>query len=243
MKTRKTFGVFAKYIPFLLLLCMYGFSLYRDAITITDSTERLVRILKDILLLNLTLGLFGGLFTLDRLRSLVLGSPQNIVDDIREQDSGDFAVSYNGLMGSSMHLSVILVFVTVYLLTNQQLFATCAIILSCGSVLITAALMLSQYLQNRHQQHNNILVYLANPIFLPILIWLLLHLITNIHTVRFIYNGIQDPYNTIVQILSLSILLCYILAVAFCHFSNIYCFISFSFITRIHHQFKPKSMN
>ena len=73
---------------------------------------------------------------------------------------------------------------------------------------------------------------LSNPVFLPVIICMLQLLITGKKTVGFIYHSIYAPQNHIYLIVALIIVLCYFLAVVFCHYSNLYCLLGFVFVKK-----------
>lgn len=230
MKSIRILGVLTKYIPLVGLIYMYGFSLHHGIMIITNEADRAVQIWKDILCLNITIGMFGSLFVQDKLAELVLGKRLNLFDDFLEQDSKDLAVSYNGIVAGVVRTTVIMVLVILYLTTNIRLFLMFAAIFACISVLVTIAVIF--YIENKESDSKSNVSKLTDPIILPLIIWALLILITNTHTVRFVYDNIRMPKNTVVLVVSLLVILCYTLAVAFSHFSNAYYLFAFTFVKK-----------
>ena len=57
-------------------------------------------------------------------------------------------------------------------------------------------------------------------------------LILTTDLVNFVCRNIYQPKSDVYLILTIIVVLCYFLIVAFCHFSNIYCLIGFEFIKR-----------
>ena len=89
--------------------------------------------------------------------------------------------------------------------------------------------ILALYVQNKRKSGKTFLSKLLNPIILPSVICFFLLSVTNNTTVGFVYRNIQTSANTVFRILALIIVLCYIPAVAFCHFANLYCIVAFAF--------------
>jgi len=224
-------GIFVKYGTLIGFLGLRGLSLYRGATTDVGDMERAVWIWKDVLLLNATLGLIGSLLAIDKLSVLTLGKSQNIFDEIMEQDSKEVAVSYNGLFTSSLFLATFGILVILYIKTSIHLFLICYSILAIIFALTTILSLFMLYFQSKQEVKTN-LSKLIDPIVLPTIIGLLQMWIINDKTVGFVYENLQTPKHTILLILALIVILCYVPAIAFCHFSNLYCIIAFIFVKK-----------
>ena len=229
MKLRKVIGALAKYIPFVSLLFIYTMSLYRGATTITDEMERGILIWTDALMLSVIIGGICNLLVMDRFSQLVTGKTPNIVNDFVEQDSKEFSVSYNGLIVGAFLKTGLVILVILYVITEIRLFLICCTILAVIFVLGTAINIFAAYLQAKREAENTVLSKLLDPVVLPTVISMILVLLTNQKTVGLVHQNLYAPQNTVFLILILIAILCYVLAIAFCHFSNIYCLIAFMF--------------
>ena len=229
MKFRKTIGACVKYLPLVCLLCLHGVSLYFDVTNILNDTEPAPRIWKDVLLIIATLGLCGSLCVIGMLSKLTTGRPLNFIDELLEQDSKELAVSYNGFIGSSLFVTIFVILLTFYAITNNHLFMIVCVILGVALPLSVIANILAVYLQGKQKASKTFLSNILDPIILPVIINLFMMLITNKNTVGFVYENLQKPQNTIFQIIALIAILIYVPAIAFCHFSNLYCMIAFIF--------------
>jgi len=229
MKLRKVIGALAKYIPFVSLLFIYTMSLYRGATTITDEMERGILIWTDALMLSVIIGGICNLLVMDRFSQLVTGKTPNIVNDFVEQDSKEFSVSYNGLIVGAFLKTGLVILVILYVITEIRLFLICCTILAVIFVLGTAINIFAAYLQAKREAENTVLSKLLDPVVLPTVISMILVLLTSQKTIGFVHQNLYAPQNTVFLILTLIAILCYVLAIAFCHFSNIYCLIAFMF--------------
>lgn len=229
MKFRKKMRGLLKYIPMVGLLALQGLSLYRGAVTISDSTERAIRIWKEALLINAALGLTGGLVVLDMLVKFTGGRPPSIIEDLIEQDSKEFAVSYNGMVADSFFLSAFGICMVLYLRTNIHLLLVFCMVDVAFMALITIIRVLSIYFHGKREQRTPIISRLLDSTLLPMILCFLLLLITTDRTVGFVYKNLQTQTNEGLLILALIVILCYVPATAFCHFSNLYCMIAFTF--------------
>ena len=88
------------------------------------------------------------------------------------------------------------------------------------------------YLRAKNKCQDSIFSKLSNPAFLPMIICLIQFLVVRENLVGFVYRNICKPKNDISLILILIFVVCYFLAIAFCHFSNAYCLIGFWFARR-----------
>ena len=79
------------------------------------------------------------------------------------------------------------------------------------------------YLRAKNKCQDSIFSKLSNPAFLPMIICLIQFLVVRENLVGFVYRNICKPKNDISLILILIFVVCYFLAIAFCHFSNAYC--------------------
>ena len=229
MQLRKVIGALAKYIPFVSLLFIYTMSLYRGATTITDEMERGILIWTDALMLSVIIGGICNLLVMDRFSQLVTGKTPNIVNDFVEQDSKEFSVSYNGLIVGAFLNTALVILVILYVITEIRLFLICCTILAVIFVLGTAINIFAAYLQAKREAENTVLSKLLDPVVLPTVISMILVLLTSQKTVGLVHQNLYAPQNTVFLILILIAILCYVLAIAFCHFSNIYCLIAFMF--------------
>lgn len=229
MKPIKKIGVVAKYIPIVGLLFIYAVSLYKSAMAITDEMERSILIWTHVLVSSGICGEIGSLLVMDLMSQLVTGKALNIIDDFVEQDSKEYSVSYNGLAVSALLGTMLGILSVLYMITKLRLFMSICSALVAVYVFVTLADALSEYLQAKENTQNPFLSKLLDPVFLPIIICFLLLLVTNQKTVRFIYQNLRAPQSTVFLILILIVILGYALAMAFCHFSNIYCLIAFAF--------------
>lgn len=228
MKFREIFGGVMKYSLFIALISLHILSIYTTATNRLDGTEFAVRIWKSVLSINATVGLMGNLFAMDCLSKLVTGRPQNFLTDFIEKDSKEISVSYNGFVVTSLFLPIMVISMYLYVHTNMHLFLICSYILAMATSVSFLIRMLALYVQNKRK----ILSQLLNPIVLPSVICFFLLMVTNTKTVDFVYRNLQTPASTVFRILALIIVLCYIPAVAFCHYSNLYCITAFKFIKK-----------
>lgn len=229
MKPIKKIGVVAKYIPIVGLLFIYAVSLYKSAMAITDEMERSVQVWTHVLVSSGICGELGSLLVMDLMSQQVAGKALNIIDDFVEQDSKECSVSYNGLTVSALLVTMLGILSVLYMITKLRVFISICSALAAVCVFFTLAEALAEYLQAKENTQNPFLSRLLDPVFLPIIICFLQLLVTNQKTVRFIYQNLRAPQNTVFLILILIVILGYALAMAFCHFSNIYCLIAFAF--------------
>lgn len=229
MKSRKKMRGLLKYIPMVGLLVLYGLSLYRGAVTIPDSTERAIWIWKEALLINAALGLTGGMVVLDMLARFTGGRPPSIIEDLMEQDSKEFAVSYNGMVADSLFLSAFGICMVLYLRTNIHLLLVFCMVDVAFMALITIIRVLAVYFHGKRERRTPIISRLLDSTLLPMILCFLLLLVTTDRTVGFVYRNLQTQTNKALLILALMVILCYVPAIAFCHFSNLYCMTAFTF--------------
>lgn len=112
------------------------------------------------------------------------------------------------------------------------MFLRTAIFLVALWLIATVLYFLAGYFKVKQKHLGSEFEKLSNPVFLPFIICMIQFLITRETWVGYVYRNICDPENDIARTLVLMIVLCYFLAVSFCHFSNIYCLIGFCFINR-----------
>lgn len=229
---RKTIGKIIKYVPFLGLLAVYGVSFYQDMIIITDKIERNICAWTHILLIGASLGIIGSLLVMERFNILLTGKTPDIINDIAEENSQDVAVIYNGLIASSVFMSIIVAIYFRYLLTKNRFLLNLTIVLTIFVSFMTVIYIVAAYLKTKYEQPNNIFSKLSNPVFLPTIICTIQLFVTRKNTVDFVYRNIYQSPNDIYQILALIIVICYFLAVVFCHYSNIYCLVGFAYIKK-----------
>ncbi len=232
MTYRKIIGSALKYLPFLGLLALNIYSLYQGMTTITDQTSRNIRIWTNALQISAIVGEIGSLLVIDRFNLLLSGKTPNFVQDILEDSGQDVSVTYNGMIVSSILVSAIFILYIVYITTGIHLFSNVAITLAVLWSISTVVYFLAGYLKVKHTFPESIFSKLSNPVFVPTIVCMIQILITQKNRVGYIYHNICNPENDFFLSLALVIILCYFLAVSFCHFSNIYCLIGFWFIKR-----------
>lgn len=232
MTYRKIIGSALKYLPFLGLLALNIYSLYQGMTTITDQTSRNIRIWTNALQISAIVGEIGSLLVIDRFNLLLSGKTPNFVQDILEDSGQDVSVTYNGMIVSSILVSAIFILYIVYITTGIHLFSNVAITLAVLWSISTVVYFLAGYLKVKHTFRESIFSKLSNPVFVPTIVCMIQILITQKNRVGYIYHNICNPENDFFLSLALVIILCYFLAVSFCHFSNIYCLIGFWFIKR-----------
>ena len=232
MTYRKKIGSALKYLPFLGLLALNIYSLYQGMTTITDQTSRNIRIWTNALQISAIVGEIGSLLVIDRFNLLLSGKTPNFVQDILEDSGQDVSVTYNGMIVSSILVSAIFILYIVYITTGIHLFSNVAITLAVLWSISTVVYFLAGYLKVKHTFRESIFSKLSNPVFVPTIVCMIQILITQKNRVGYIYHNICNPENDFFLSLALVIILCYFLAVSFCHFSNIYCLIGFWFIKR-----------
>lgn len=232
MTYRKIIGSALKYLPFLGLLALNIYSLYQGMTTIADQTSRNIRIWTNALQISAIVGEIGSLLVIDRFNLLLSGKTPNFVQDILEDSGQDVSVTYNGMIVSSILVSAIFILYIVYITTGIHLFSNVAITLAVLWSISTVVYFLAGYLKVKHTFRESIFSKLSNPVFVPTIVCMIQILITQENRVGYIYHNICNPENDFFLSLALVIILCYFLAVSFCHFSNIYCLIGFWFIKR-----------
>ena len=228
MKIWRKLGIAAKYMPFLMFLGGLIFSLCRG-ISGRSGLERVVWIWKEALLINVLIGMIGSMISLDILGKTVFGRAQNFVDDFVKQSGKDLAVPYNGIHGATFNMIVFMVLITLYIVTDAHWLMTTANILIYAMAIGTAITIFAHYLEGKEIKAKSLFFKIMDPAFLPIVLWIVLMLVTNTASISFVINNINEPESTLVQILALVFALFYVLAVSYCHFSNIYCLLGFCF--------------
>lgn len=232
MKSREIFGGVMKYSLFIALISLQILSIYTAVINRSDETEFAVRIWKSALSINATVGLMGNLFAMDCLSKLMTGKQQNILTDLIERDSKEISVSYNGFIVVSLFLPITVISMYLYIRTNMHLFLICSYTLGIATSVSVLVRILALYVQNKRKSGKTFLSQLLNPIVIPSVICFFFLMVTNTKTVDFVYRNLLTPTSTVFRILALMIILCYIPAVTFCHYSNLYCITAFAFITK-----------
>ena len=232
MTYRKIIGSALKYLPFLGLLALNIYSLYQGMTTIADETSRNIRIWTNALQISAIVGEIGSLLVIDRFNLLLSGKTPNFVQDILEDSGQDISVTYNGMIVSSLFVPAIFILYIVYIATGIHLFSNVAITLAVLWAISTVVYFLAGYLKVKHTFRESIFSKLSNPVFVPTIVCMIQIMITQENRVGYIYHNICNPENDFFLSLALVIVLCYFLAVSFCHFSNIYCLIGFWFIKR-----------
>lgn len=231
MERRNTFGTIVKYVPFIGMLIVYILPLWRGVAAAADGIDRSIHIWTNALCISAILGEIGSLLVIDRFNLLLTGKTPDIVNDIRDESSEDVAVMYNGIIASTFMLTVIMGFYILYEYTQKRLFLGISIIVATILSIGTAIYILAAYVKIKSEEPN-LFSKLSNPVFLPVLICLIQLLVTRKKLVGFIYRNIYEPQGDIYLIAALVIVLCYFLAVAFCHYSNLYCLFGFVFLRK-----------
>lgn len=232
MKFIKIISEVAKYLPFVGLISLQILSICTAAANLSDEMERAVRIWQATLLIAVTVGMIVNLFAMDQLSKLTTGKRQSIFTDLMENSSGEISVLYNGYIVYSLFVIVIVISEYFYIRTNMLLFSICSHVLAIVLSLSVFVRMLALYIKNNQEREKTFLSKLLNPMVLPSIICFFLLLATNNKMVGFVYRNLQMPTNTAFLILALIIVLCYVLAVVFCHYSNLYYITAFAFVTK-----------
>lgn len=229
MKFVKLISIAVKYLFLIGFICLQLLSIYTAAVNPSDGTEQTVKIWQAALLIAVTLGIMGNLFTIDQLSKLITGKRQTLLTDLVEKDSKEISASYNGFIVFSLFLPVMVMSVYFYIHTNMRLFLIVGYILMIVSSVSVFVRLLALYIRSKQENKKTFLSKLVNPIVLPLIICFFLLLVTNNKTVGFVYRNLQTPTSTAVRIVAIIIVLCYVPAVAFCHYSNLYCITAFAF--------------
>ena len=232
MACRKLIGILTKYLPFIGLLALLIFSLYNGAITITDEVSRNIHIWTDALMISAVVSEIGNLLVLDWLVLLTTGKAPDIVQDIWEKSSQDISAMYNGIVVSSLFVTIIFVLNLIYITTGKYVFASLSVVLVTLCTIGTIVYIFAGYLKIKYMHQQHIFSKLSGHAILPAIINMIQLLITRKSWVGYIYQSIYKPANDVVLTLGLIILMCYFLAVTFCYFSIIYCLIGFAFFKR-----------
>ena len=120
---RKTIGQFVIYLPLIGLLVLAIYSLCLSATTIDDGIERNIRIWKDALILSAVIGEIGSLIVVGQFNVLLTGTTQNLIIDLQEENSGNFAIMYNGVVACIVFVFVLLILKLLYSCTKIRLFS------------------------------------------------------------------------------------------------------------------------
>ena len=225
MRRGNKIGAIMSYIPFIGMLAIYIMSLYRGVVGIVDDTERAVRIWTDALAICAVIGELGSFLVINRINILLTGRTPNIVDDLFEENGQDFSVRYNGLMVSGFFMTLILVLYIQYLHTQNHLLLSVSMLLAIFWGFGAFVYILAGYLKLKDRKNASIFSELSNPVFLPMIICMIQLVITRKQLVALVRKSILSPESDVYLVAALIIVLCYFLASAFCHFSNIYCLI------------------
>lgn len=232
MRFRKLLGTILKYGFFAVLLSMQVVSLYQDAISITNKMEWIIHILTDSLIISACVGEIGSLMVIDQFNILLTGKTPNFVDDVREESSSDFSVTYNGLFVMSFFHFAFMALYIIYAYTQNHIYKVILKVSLLAFVVFTVINVLSKFLKMKRLQPTTYFSKFSNPVFIPMIIFTIQLLVTRNSLVSFVFRNIYKPQNDTILILTLILVLCYFLAIAFCHFSNIYCLIGFVFIKK-----------
>lgn len=232
MRHRKLINNLVKYGAFIILLAVNVISLYRGLVTVTGEMERTVRIWTDTLVISAIIGEIGSLLVLDQFNILLTGKTPNFVDDIKEESSENVSVMYNGIIVGSIFCTVIMALYILNIYLQNGLLLIALNVFSIAFAIGTVIYMLAAYIKTKNIEPKSVFSKLSNPAFLPTIICMIQILVTRTNLVGLVCNNIYNPKSEVYLILTIIIVLCYFLAVAFCYFSNIYCLIAFAFIKR-----------
>ena len=228
---RKTIGQFVIYLPLIGLLVLAIYSLCLGATTIDDGIERNIRIWKDALILSAVIGEIGSLIVVGQFNVLLTGTTPNLIKDLQEENSGDFAIMYNGVVACTVFVFVLLILKLLYSCTKIRLFSILSTIFVSLWAISNVVYLLAGYLRIRQTQPQSLFSRFSNPALMPAILSMIQIIVTRQSWVSFIYRNIYAPQSEKILTLALVIVMLYFLAAAFCHFSNIYCLLGFGFIT------------
>ena len=109
MTYSKVIGSALKYLPYLGILALNIYSLYHGVTTITDETDRNIRIWTNALLICAIVGEIGSLLVINRFNLFLSGKTPNFVQDILEDSGQDVSVTYNGMIVSLLFVPAIFI--------------------------------------------------------------------------------------------------------------------------------------
>lgn len=229
MRLWKSISEAVKYFFLAALISLQILSIRTAAAKYAGGAELAVTVWRASLLIVVTVGLMGNFFAMDVFSKLVTGRRQSFLGDLMESDSAEMSESYNGLIVSSLALPVLVTFEYLYFRTNIRLFLVCCYLLAIAMSVSVIVRILALYIKTGLESGKTLLSRLLDPIMLPSVIGIFLVLVTNDKTVGFVYGNLRAPAGAVFRVLALIIVLCYIPAAAFCHYSNLYCITALAF--------------
>ena len=232
MRRGNKLGAILLYVAFIGMLAIYIMSLYWSITGLADERERAVRIWTDILTIFVVISEIESMLVMNRLSIFLTGKTLNIVDDLFEENSQDFAVRYNGVTGWAFFTMIIMALSICYLYTQNRLFLGVSVFLVIVFGVGVLVYVLATYLKTKDELPESSFLKNSNSVFLPLFICMVQLLITRRQLVGFVYKNIYSPPNDIYLVAALIIVLCYLLASVYCHFSNIYCLVGFIYVKK-----------
>ena len=154
----------------LLLISLFALAMYRDKTTIEDTLERSIQMWKNVLTFSAIIGEAGGLIVVNRFNVLLTGTTPNSIRDLREENSLDFAVMYNGICASGIFLAVLFALNLLYLYTKIHLFSTICSIFAIIWAISTIIYLFAGYLKIRQTTTLSLFSKFSNPALLPTII-------------------------------------------------------------------------
>ena len=230
MHWKKDVGHLTPYLPFVSLLVLSVHSFYSGVTAIGDEMERSIRIWKDVLMINAVLEMLGGLIVANQINLLLTGTSLDPISDLFGSDSSEHAIMYNTIFSNFVIVNLLFLFNLLYSFTNVRIFS----ILISGFIFVwgisTIIYLIASCLRGGQLKSQSRTLGFVNLVIPSVIISMLQIFITQQRCVSFVYQSIYMPSNEWILALVLIITMIYFLAVAFCHFSNIYCFIGVRFI-------------
>lgn len=232
MKIKKILSTLIVYSPLFCFVIFCALSLFKGTNSIADEIESGIHFWTNLFRLSIAIGEIGCLLVMNQFSIVMTGKTSNIADDFLEQDSIEFSVSYNGLIASTVLFLGLGIPYMVYIITKNRILLICLIVLLIALSLGTVINVLSIYLQEKKFVRSSALSKLIDPLILPMVVCVILLLITNTKSVGYFYRNLYAPQKTFVLIITLVVIMCYVLAILFCHFANFYCILAFVFMNK-----------
>lgn len=232
MTCRRIIGILIKYVPLMAILILHILSLLRGTTTIMDEMDRSISIWKDVLQISAIIGEIGCLLVLDKINISLTGKTTSFVDDIKQESSQEVAIRYNGIVADAFLLFVVMTLTILYAYTQKRIFSSIATGITTLWVISSVGYIFIMYLKIKHIMVKSIFEKLSNPVFLPMIIFMVQILITREKWVEYVYYNICEPEDDVILTFLLIIILCYFLIIFYAHFSNVYCLIGFGFVNR-----------
>lgn len=224
---RNIINIIIKYAFFVAFIIWILIHLYRDMTTISDDMERSLQVWTRILQIITMTGIVLTLLVTDCFSIMLEGKTTNVLVDYLENDSKDKEGSINALIAGITLSTVFMGLILLYVITGKEIFLTinsiCIIVCILGFVIN----LLSQIIQAKEKNRNPETLGLLEAVLIPVVIYIIQLVITTRTTVGIVFQNIKDTQNTVSLILTLIGLLCYILTMGFCYFSNLYCILGY----------------